>query len=195
MQQAPDPPNPTLKPDETNKVNTTESAGTETLPAVIKIRLDSTVQADPEPSDGLSTILEAEAAPAACSDAVPSPLPTDQTEAEAPDDSPEVLTPSHSAYPDPGSLETLVGSRSPAPLPRIWTRPCNQPERYVPVCILHVLPVNQAQAGPSTWLFPTMGIVVTLSTALSSCPTNTLNSAQTESVLLGMSISAQASTL
>ncbi len=44
-----------LEPDEMIGANTSESAETETLLAVLYTRLDSTTQADPEPSVGPST--------------------------------------------------------------------------------------------------------------------------------------------
>ncbi len=165
-----DPPNPLLEPEETIETNTTESAETETLPLVLETRRDSTAWADPEPCDGLSAFLETEGAPEARPDAVPDSLPTDQMEPGTSDDSPEALATSHSSNPNSGLLETLVGSQSPIPLPHRGTRPHKQPERYAPVCKLNVLPIKQAQTGPSIWLFPTIGVAVTLSTALPAAP-------------------------
>ena len=107
---------------------------------------------------------------AARPDALPNPLPADQMEPETPDDSPEVTATSQSSHPDLGLLETLVGSQSTVPLPRRGTRPRKQPERYAPVRSLQVLPVDQAQTRPSVWLFPTIGVAVTLSTALPAAP-------------------------
>ncbi len=180
-----DPPNIVLEPDETNEANMTKSAETDTQPVVLDTRLNSTTQAATETSARQSAVLETEVAPAACPDVAPSSLLADQTEPEGPDDSPEVETISQSSNPDPGALETLVGSRSPVLLPRRGTRPCKQPERYAPVHRLQVLPVNQAQTEPSIRLFPK--IAVTLSTRSDSCPTSTLNSTQTDIVLFGMS--------
>ncbi len=97
--QLPDPLNPTLEQEKTIEANTTESAETEPLPIVLETRLDSTAQADPEPCNGPSTVLETEAAPAAHPDAVPNPLPADQTESETPDDSPEVVATSQNSHP------------------------------------------------------------------------------------------------
>ncbi len=149
-----------LEPDETIGAKAVESAETETPPAVLDTRLDSTPQADPEPSVGPSAILETDTAPAACSAPASSLLLADQMEPAAPDDSPEVETTSQSSNPDPGSLETLVASWSPVPYlyPAEGPDRTREPERYAPVHRLQVLPVNQAQAGPSVWLFPTIGI-------------------------------------
>ena len=170
MAPPPDPPNPSLEPEEMLKANTTKSAETETQPLVLETRLESTAQADPEPYNGLSVVVEPEATPAACPDTAPNPLPADQTEPDAPDDSPEVTVTSQSSHPDLGLLETLVGSQSTVPSPRRGTRLRKQPERYAPVRRLRVLPVDRAQAGPYVWLFPTIGVAVTLSTALPVAP-------------------------
>ncbi len=80
--------------------------------------------------------------PAACQDAMPTPLPVDQTEPETSDDSPEVTATSQSSHHDSGLLETLVESQSTVPLPRRGTRPRKQPERYAQVRRLQVLPVG-----------------------------------------------------
>ena len=166
----PSPPDPPLDPEKMIETNTTESAETENLPVVLETRLDSTVQADPEPCNGPSTVLEPEATLAAHPDAMPNPLPADQMESETPDDRPEVTITSQSSHPDLGLLETLVGSQSTVPSPRRGTRLRKQPERYAPVRRLRVLPVDRAQAGPYVWLFPTIGVAVTLSTALPVAP-------------------------
>ena len=130
---------------------------------VLEPRLEPNAQADPEPCNGLSVVLEPEATPAARSDTAPDPLPADQTEPDAPDDS-------QNSHPDLGLLETLVGSQSTVPSPRRGTRLRKQPERYAPIRRIQVLPVNQAQDGPSVWLFPTIGVAVTLSAALPVAP-------------------------
>ena len=137
---------------------------------VLETRLDSTTQADPEPCNGPSTVLEPEATHAARPDAMPNPLLADQMEPETPDDSPEVTVTSQSSHPDIGSLETLVGSQSIVPSPHGGTRPRKQQEQYAPGRRLQVLPVDQAQIGPSVWLFPTIGVAITLSTALPVAP-------------------------
>ncbi len=161
-QQAPDPPNSMLEPDERREANTAESAEAETPLAVMETTLDSTAQADPEPSMGPSVILETEAAQAACPDVVLSLLLADQMDPVPSNDSPEVATTSYSGHPDPGSLKPPVGSRSPTHLPRRGTRPRKQPERHAPVRRLQVFPVKQPQTGPSVWLFPTIGVAVAL---------------------------------
>ncbi len=166
----PDPLNPPLEPENPIETNTTKSAETENLPVVLETQLDSTAQADPEPCNGPSVTLEPEATPAACPDTAPKPLPADQVEPETPDDSPEVTVTSQNRHPDLGLIETLVGSQSTVPLPHRGTRPRKQPERYVPVHRLQVLPVDQAQTGPSVWLFPTIRVAVTLSAALPDAP-------------------------
>ncbi len=160
-----DPLNPLVEPENAIETNTAESAETGSSPMWLETRLDSTAQADPEPCNRLSVVLEPEATPVARPDIAPSPLPADHTESDAPDDSPEVIVTSQSSHPDLGLIETLVGSQSIVPSPCRGTRPCKQPERYVPVCRLQVLPVDRAQAGPSVFLFPTIGVAVTLSAA------------------------------
>ena len=170
MAPPPDPPSSSLEPVAVLETNTTQSAETEDLPMVLETRLEPTAQTDPEPCNGLSIILEPEATPATCPDFVPDPLPADQTEPDAPDESSEVTVTSQSSHPDLGLQETLVGSQSTVPSPHRGTRLRKQPERYAPVHRLQVLPVDQAQAGPSVWLFPTLGIAVTLSAALPVAP-------------------------
>ncbi len=103
-------------------------------------------------------------------DTAPNSLPADQIEPGAQDDRTAVEVTSQNSHPDLGSLETLVGSQSTILSPRRGTRLCKQPERYVPICRIQVLPVNQAQDGPSVWLFPTIGVSVTLSAALPVAP-------------------------
>ena len=104
------------------------------------------------------------------SDTAPDPLPADQTEPDILDDGSEVAATSQNSHPDLGLHETLVGSQLTVPSPRRGTRLRKQPERYAPVRRLQVLPVDQAQAGPSVWLFPTIGVAVTLSVALPVVP-------------------------
>ncbi len=104
----PDPLNPPLEPENVIEANTTESAETENLPVVLETRLDSTAQADPEPCNGPSAVVEPEAIPAARPDPAPNPLPADQMGPATPDDSPEVTTISRDSHPDLGLLETLV---------------------------------------------------------------------------------------
>ncbi len=125
--QSPDPPNLMFEPDEKTGARTAESAEAETPPVVLDTSLDSTMQADPEPSVRPSAILETEVAPAACPDAVPSPLLADQMEPAVRDNSPEIKATGQSSNPDPGSLETLVGNRLAVPLPCRGTRPRKQP--------------------------------------------------------------------
>ncbi len=170
MMSPPDSSNSTLESEVKPEANTTQSAETESLPVVLESRLESTAQADPEPCNGLSTILEPEATLLTRPDIAPDPLPADQTEPVVLDDSTEVEETSQNSHPDTGSLETLVGSRSTVPSPRRGTRLGKQPEWYAPVRRLQVLPVDQAQAGPSVWLFPTLGVAVTLSAALPVAP-------------------------
>ena len=103
-------------------------------------------------------------------DTAPDHLPADQTEPDTQDDSAAVEMTSQNSHPDLGSLETLVGGQSTIPSPRRGTRLRKQPERYAPICRLQVLPVNQAQDEPYVWLFPTIGVAVTLSAALPVAP-------------------------
>ncbi len=170
MAPLPDPLNPPIEQERTTEANTTESAETENLLVVLETRLDLTAQADPESCNGPSAVLEREATPAARPDTVQTPLPADQTGPATPDDSPAVTTTSQYSHPDLGLLETLVGSQSTVPLPCRGTRPRKQPEQYAPVRRLQVLPADQAQTGPSVWLFPTIGVAVTLSATLPVAP-------------------------
>ncbi len=80
----------------------------------------------------------------------------------SPDSGSEVKRTDSCSNPDPGLTETLVGSRSPVALPRRGTRPRKQSGRYTPVRRLQVLPVHQAQVRPTVWLFPTLGVAITL---------------------------------
>ncbi len=170
MAPSPDSLNPPSEPEEKLKTNTTQPAETERLPMVLETRLEPTAQADPEPCEQLSIVLEPEATPVVHPDTAPDPLPAGQTEPDVPDDGSEVEITSQNSYPDPGLQETLVGSQSTVPSPHRGTRLRKQPERYAPVRRLQVLPVDQAQAGPSVWLFPTLGVAVTLSAALPVAP-------------------------
>ena len=165
-----DSPNPSSEPEAVLETNTTQSAETEGLPVVLESRLEPTALADPAPCNGLSIVLEPEATPATRPDTAPGPLPADQTEPDVPDDSSEVEVTGQNSHPDLGLQETLVGSQSTVPSPPRGTSLCKQPERYAPVHRLQVLPVDQAQVGPSVLLFPTLGVVVTLSAALPVAP-------------------------
>ncbi len=167
---SPDPTNPAPEPEEKLEAKTTQSAETESPPMVLESRLEPTAQADPEPCNGLSIVLEPEATPVMRPDTAPDPLLADQTEPDVLDDSPEVAVTSRNSHPDSGLQETLVGSQSTVPSPGRGTRLHKQPERYTPVHRLQVLPVDQAQAGPPLWLFPTLGVAVTLSAALPVAP-------------------------
>ncbi len=182
-----DPQNSSLEPEEMFETNTTEPAETQNLSVVLEPMLESTARADPEPCDGLFAVLEPEATPAARPDTVPNPLPSNQKEPDAPDDSPEVTVTSQGSHPDSGLQEKLVGSQSTVPSPRIGTRLCKQPEQYAPVRRLQVLPVDRAQAGKSVWQ-----VRVTVFYHRRSCnpqrsspicPTNSLNSERTDGAL------------
>ena len=182
---SPDAPSPELEPVETGEVNT--SAETTVQPTVLQTLPDSTPLSDRELPAGLSEDLETGTAPVLCPKDGPDSLCPDQADPGSPDVGPEVETADPCGNPEPGLTATLMGNRSPVPLPRRGTRPRKQSERYTLVRRLQVLPVNQAQTGPTIWLFPTIGIAETLSNSSPSCPTNTLNSEQTDIVLLGMS--------
>ncbi len=93
------------------------------------------------------------------------PLPVDSA---GPDADQEVEPADLCNDPSPGLPKTSTGSRSLIPLPHRGTRPCKQPDQYMPVCRLQVLPVSQAQTGSSVWLFPIIGIADTLSKSFPS---------------------------
>ncbi len=162
MMPSPDSPDPPLETEARLETSTTLTAETESLPMVLETKLEPTVQVDPEPCERLSIVLEPEATPAMHPDTAPDPLPADHTEPDTQDDSAEVEVTSQNSHPDLGSPETLVGSQSTVPSPCRGTRLHKQPERYAPIRRMQVLPVNQAQDGPSMWLFPTIGVAVTL---------------------------------
>ena len=86
--------------------------------------------------------LESEVAPAPVSEITPDLLLFNQTISEGSDRFPEVETTSACGNPDAETPETLLGNRSPIPSPRRGTRPCKQPERYIPVRRLQVLPID-----------------------------------------------------
>ncbi len=119
---------PPQEPEGRLETNTTLSAETEELPVVLETRLEPTAQVDPDPCEGLSIVLEPEATPVMRQDTAPNPLPADQTEPDALDDSAAVDVTSQNSHPDLGSLETLVGSQSTVPSPRKGTRLRKQPE-------------------------------------------------------------------
>ena len=115
-------PDPTLETEERLETNTTLTTGTEKSPVVMENRLEPTAQADPESCERLSIVLEPEATLVTHQDTAPDPLPADQTEPDAQDDSAAVQMTSQNSHPDLGSLETLVGSQSTTPSPRRGTR-------------------------------------------------------------------------
>ncbi len=160
--------NPPVEPEEGLKTNTTLSAETESLLVVLETRLEPTAQVDPGPCEELSIVLQPETAPVMRPDTAPDPLPADQTEPDSQDNSAEVEVTSQNSHPDLGSLETVVGSQSTVPSPRRGTR--LRDERYALIRRIQVLPVNQAQDGPSVCLFTTIGVAVTLSAALPVAP-------------------------
>ncbi len=166
----PDSPNPPSEPEQNLEPSTSQSAEAENLRVVQESRPESTAQADPEPCNGLSIAQEPEATFVMRPDTAPDPLPADQTELDVPDDSSEVEVTNQNSHPDSGLIETLVGSQSTVPSPRRGTRLRKPPEQYAPVRRLQVLPVDRAEAGPSVWLFPTLGVAITLSAALPVAP-------------------------
>ncbi len=87
MMSPPDSSDPPLEPNERLETNTTLSAETGSLSVVMETRLEPTAQVDPEPCERLSIILEPEATPVMRPDTAPDPLPADQTEPDALDDS------------------------------------------------------------------------------------------------------------
>ena len=140
----------------------------EAQPAVLETPLESPSGPDQELSVELAKSPEVETDPMSCPADVSNrsqPFPADS---DGPNAEPEVEPTDECVDPFPQLPETSAGSRSLVPLPRKGTRSRKQPERYTPIRRLQVLPVTQARDGLSVWLFPIIGIAITLSRSLPS---------------------------
>ncbi len=164
---APSPPEEPVEIDESHTVSPTKP---EVQPAVLETPSDSTPDPNQESFIGLANSPEVETHPTLCpedgSDR-PQPIPADS---DGPDAEPLAEPTDECVDPYPALPETSMGSRSLVPLPRRGTRSRKQPERHIPIRRLQMLPATQAQTGSSVWLFPIIGIAVTLSRSLPSPP-------------------------
>ncbi len=160
----------TEEPVEIEESFTANPARPKISPVVLEAPLESPSGPDQELPVDSTEGPEVETDPMLCPADVSNRPQSTSTESDGPnaesEDEPtdECVNPPPS--PPPKSPEIPTGSRSLVPLPRRWTRSRKQPERYTPIRRLQVLPVTQAQDGSSIWLFPNVGIAVTLSRSL-----------------------------
>ena len=147
---------------------TARSTMPEVQPAVLETPSDSTPGPDQESSVGLANSPEVETDPMLCPADVsnrPQPIPADS---DGPNAEPGVEPADECVDPYPALPETSTGSRSFIPLPCRGSRSCKQPEQYTLIRRMQVLPATQAQTRSFVWLFPIIGIAVTLSRSLPS---------------------------
>ena len=163
-------PNTTEEPVEIEESFTASPAQPEVSPAVLEALLESPSGPDQEffLSVELTESPEVEMDPVACPAGVSNQPQSTPAEFDGPETEPEDEPTDDCVNPSSQSPKIPVGSRSLVPLPHRGTQSCKQPERYTPILRLQVLPVTQAQDGSSIWLFPNIGIAVTLSRSLPS---------------------------
>ncbi len=159
-------PSTTEEPVEIEESFTTSPAWPEVSPTVLEAPLELPSGPDPELSLDLTESPEVETDPEMCPADVSNRLQSTAAEPDGPNAEPEDEPTDELLNPTPKSPEIPPGSRSLVPLPRRGTRSCKQPERYTPIRRLQVLPVTQARDESSIWLFPNIGIAVTLSRSL-----------------------------
>ncbi len=163
-----DVPSMTTEPVEIEESFTASPLQPKMPPAVLETPLELPSDLAQELSMELAESPEVETDPMLCPADVPNRLQSTPAGSDGPDAEPEIESTDECVNPYPESPEISAGSRSLVPLPCRGTRSCKQPERYIPIRRLQVLPVTQVQDGSSVWLFPTIGITVTLSRSLPS---------------------------
>ncbi len=171
------------EPVETEESFTTSPAQPGTEPVVLEAQLASSSGPDQEFSGELTDGPDAETDPETCPAVVSSRLQSTPEEPDGQQAEPEEEPTDECEHPSPESTEIPPGSRSVVPLPRRGTRLHKQPERYTPVRRLQVRPAIPARDGSSIWLFPNIGIAVTLSRSLSSLLNNPRNLMQPSGTL------------
>ena len=179
----PPPPSLTEEPVEIEESFTTSPAQPEIAPMVLEALLELPSGPDQEFSGELTDSPDAETEPETCPTDVSSQLQSTPEEPDGPRAKPEDEPTDECENPSPESHEIPPGSRSLVPLPCRGTRSRKQPERYTPVRRLQVQPATPARDGSSIWLFPNIGIAVTLSRSLSGLLNNPRNLMQTPGTL------------
>ncbi len=159
-------PSMTEEPVEIEESFTASSARPEVAPAVLEDPLEFSSGPDQEFSGDLTESPEVETDPETCPADVSNRLQSNPGDPDGPNAEPEDEPTDERVNPSPQSPKIPPGSRSLVPLPCRGTRSHKQPERYTPIQRLQVLPVTPAQDGSSVWLFPNIGIAVTLSRSL-----------------------------
>ncbi len=161
-----DNPSMTEEPVEIEQSLTASTAQPEVAPVVLEAPLELSSGPDQEFSGDLTESPDVEMDPETCPADVSNRLQSTPAEPDGPDVNPEDEPINECVNPSPESSEIPPGSQSLIPLPRRGTRLCKQPERYTPIRRLQVLPATPAQDGSSIWLFPNIGVAVTLSRSL-----------------------------
>ncbi len=159
-------PSTTEEPVEIEESFTASHAWPEVPPAVLEAPLESPSGPDQELSGDLTGSPDMETDPETCPADISNRLQSTPAEPNGPNAEPEDEPTDELVNPSNQSPEIPPGSRSLIPLPRRGTRLRKQPERYTPIRRLQVLPVTQAREESSIWLFPNIGIAVTLSRSL-----------------------------
>ncbi len=159
-------PSTTEEPVEIEKSLIASTAWPEVLSMVLEPPLELSSGPDQEFSGDLTESPDVETDPGTCPADVSNRLQSTPAEPHSPIAEPKDAPINECVNPSPQSPKIPPGSQSLVPLPRRGTRWCKQPERYTPIRRLQVLPVTPARDGSSTWLFPNIGIAVTLSRSL-----------------------------
>ncbi len=156
----------TEEPVEIEESFTASPARPGATPVVLEALLASPSGPDQKLSGGLTESPDVEMDPETCPSAVSNQPQSTPAEPDGSKVEPEDEPTSGCDNPSPEPPKVPPGSQSLIPLPRRGTRLRKQPERYTPIRRLQVLPTAPAQDGSSVWLFPNIGIAVTLSRSL-----------------------------
>ena len=156
----------TEEPVEIEESFTTSPGQPEVTPVVLEAPLELPLGPDQEFSGDLTEGPDVETDPETCPADVSNRLQSTSAGPDGPNAEPEDEPTNECVNPSPQLPKVPAGSRSLVPLPRRGTRSRKQPERYTPIRRLQVLPVTQAREESSIWLFPNIGVAVTLSRSL-----------------------------
>ncbi len=130
---------------------------------VLEAPLESPSGPDQEFPGDVTESPDVEMDPGTCPADVSNRPKSNPPEPDSPGTEPEDEPTEDCENPSPEPPEVPPGSQSLVPLPRRETRLRRRAERYTPIRRLQVLPTAPAQDGSSIWLFPNIGIAVTLS--------------------------------
>ncbi len=159
-------PSTTEEPVEIEESFTASPAQPEVSPAVLEAPLESPSGPDPELYVNLTENPDVETDPETCPADVSNRLQSTPIDRDGPNAELEDEPTDERVNPSLQPPEIPPGGRSLIPLSSRGTRLHKQPERYNPIRRLQVLPFTQAREESSIWMFPNIGIAVTLSRSL-----------------------------